>query len=84
MTTPDEFRTAVARDTTDAERRHLHGGSLLDESTLANHDRIRDEAIKCARNQAWYALDEYYNGDRVWAEQWLLRAYGANQKDEPE
>ncbi len=35
-----------------------------------------------ALNQAHLAIDEYYNGDRVWAEQWLLRAYEANQKDE--
>ena len=30
-----------------------------------------DEAI----DQAHLVIDEYYNGDRKWAERWLLRAY---------
>ncbi len=26
------------------------------------------------------AIDEYYNGDRVWAEEWLLKALEANKE----
>jgi hypothetical protein len=26
------------------------------------------------------AIDEYYNGDRAWAEEWLLKALEANQE----
>ena len=38
--------------------------------------------VTLALNQATLAIDEYYNGDRAWAERWLIRAYEANQKDE--
>ena len=41
-------------------------------------DRVRDEALDAAR----LAIDELYNGDRKWAERWLVKAYEANQKDE--
>jgi hypothetical protein len=41
-------------------------------------ERVKDDAL----NQAHLVIDEYYNGDRAWAERWLLRAYEANQKDE--
>jgi hypothetical protein len=34
-----------------------------------------DDAL-CA---AHLAIDEYYNGDRVWASKWLVAAYEANK-----
>ncbi len=37
--------------------------------------------INDALDAAALAIDEYYNGDRTWAEEWLLRAYEANQKE---
>jgi hypothetical protein len=33
-----------------------------------------------ALNQAQLVIDEYYNGDRAWAEAWLLKAHEANQE----
>jgi hypothetical protein len=35
--------------------------------------------VSDALNDAQAAIFEYYNGDRDWAERWLLRAYEANQ-----
>lgn len=37
--------------------------------------------ISSALDEASLALDEYYNGDRAWAERWLLQAHEANQKE---
>jgi hypothetical protein len=37
--------------------------------------------VSDALNDAQTAIEEYYNGDRDWAERWLVRAYEANQKD---
>lgn len=34
--------------------------------------------IDNALDAAQLAITEYYNGDRAWAEQWLLNAYAAN------
>jgi len=36
--------------------------------------------IEAALNEAELAIMEYHNGDRAWAEQWLLKAYEANQE----
>lgn len=33
-----------------------------------------------ALDAAQLAIEEYYNGDRQWAERWLLRAKEAQQK----
>jgi hypothetical protein len=35
-----------------------------------------------ALNQAQLVIDEYYNGDRAWAEAWLLKAHEANKNDQ--
>jgi hypothetical protein len=35
--------------------------------------------VSDALNDAQTAIEEYYNGDREWAERWLVRAYQANQ-----
>jgi hypothetical protein len=42
--------------------------------------RMEARCIEDALNTAQTAIDAYYNGDRVWAERWLLRAYEANQE----
>jgi hypothetical protein len=36
--------------------------------------------VSAALDAAQLAIDEYYNGDRVWAEQWLLNAMEANKE----
>ncbi len=40
------------------------------------HDR--EYEISEALNAAQLAIDEYYTGDRAWAEQWLLLAHRVN------
>jgi hypothetical protein len=35
-------------------------------------------AVSAALDAAVLAIDEYYNGDRAWAEQWLIKAMEAN------
>ncbi len=45
------------------------------------HLGLMPDLIDRARDAAILAIDEYYNGDRAWAERWLLRAYEANQKE---
>ena len=37
--------------------------------------------INEALDMAQLAIMEYHNGDRAWAEAWLIRAYEANQKE---
>ncbi len=39
---------------------------------------VYDSEISDALDAAQLALTEYYNGDRAWAERWLLRAHEAN------
>ena len=42
--------------------------------------RLTYEAdVEDALNAAILAIDEYYNGDRKWAEVWLLKAFAANR-----
>ena len=36
--------------------------------------------ISSALDAATLAIDEYYNGDRAWAEEWLLKAMKANKE----
>lgn len=36
--------------------------------------------VEEALNAAQLAIDEYYNGDRAWAEKWLLKAYEVNKE----
>ncbi len=43
-------------------------------------DWVFDDEINSALEAAQLAITEYHNGDRVWAEGWLLRAVEANQK----
>jgi hypothetical protein len=43
---------------------------------------LMPQLVDMALSQTLLAIDEYYNGDRAWAERWLVRAYEANQKDE--
>lgn len=38
-----------------------------------------ENRIDLARDAAILAIDEYYNGDRAWAEKWLLAAYEAGK-----
>ncbi len=33
-----------------------------------------------ALDAAELAIDEYYNGDRAWAEEWLIKALEANKE----
>jgi hypothetical protein len=35
--------------------------------------------VEDALNAAQLAIDEYYNGDREWAERWLLKAHEAGK-----
>lgn len=51
---------------------YLHGIRMLG---------LMPDLVDRARDAAILAIDEYYNGDREWAERWLLRAYEANQKE---
>jgi hypothetical protein len=37
--------------------------------------------IEQALDAARLAIEEYYNGDRAWAERWIVRAYEANLKE---
>ena len=37
--------------------------------------------ISDALDAAELAIDEYYNGDRAWAEEWLLKAVEANRSE---
>ena len=41
---------------------------------VGDFDRMSD-----ALDAAHLAINEYYKGDRAWAEEWLLRAHEANQ-----
>ena len=43
--------------------------------------KFREDTIMDALDAARLAIDEFYNGDRAWAEAWLLKAAAAN-KDE--
>jgi hypothetical protein len=45
---------------------------------------LMPQLVDMALNQTLLAIDEYYNGDREWAELWLVRAYEANQKEKSE
>lgn len=54
-------------------------GVLAEMEWEKNHPQPSPEL---AIDAAHLAIDEYYNGDRAWGEQWLLKAYAANQKDE--
>ena len=42
--------------------------------------RRHDDEVQEAIDAATVAIEEYYNGDREWAEQWLLKAMKANEK----
>ncbi len=41
---------------------------------------VHAEDVSKALDAALLATEEFYNGDRAWAERWLIRAYEANQK----
>ncbi len=41
---------------------------------------VYDGEVSEALDAAQLAIREYYNGDREWAERWLLRAAVANEK----
>lgn len=56
---------------------------LIKRIIRAENDQIeqrkRDAEILEALDAAQLAISEYYNGDRAWAERWLLQALrGAN------
>jgi len=40
---------------------------------------VHDSDIQEALDAAQLAISEYYNGDRGWAEAWLVKAREANQ-----
>ena len=42
---------------------------------------LHEDNIAAALNAAHLAIDEYYNGDREFAETWLLKAMKANKQD---
>jgi hypothetical protein len=46
----------------------------------ATEMRSRKTDVSDALDAAELAIEEYYRGDRVWAEEWLLRAAEANRK----
>jgi alcohol dehydrogenase class IV len=39
----------------------------------------RKHLVSDALDAMELAIEEYYNGDRAWAEEWLLKAMAANQ-----
>jgi len=41
--------------------------------------RQREAEVQQALDAAELAINEYYNGDREWAEAWLLKATAANK-----
>jgi hypothetical protein len=49
-----------------------------------NHEPVETTEFQVALNEAldavMLAIDEYYNGDRAWAEEWLLKAAEANRE----
>ena len=49
----------------------------------AENDAIKERAHQADVNEALdaaqLAVDEYHNGDREWAEAWLLKATAANK-----
>ena len=45
---------------------------------------VHDDDVYSGLHGAQLALWEYHNGDRQWAERWLLRAFEANQPAEAE
>lgn len=42
----------------------------------------RKTAVSAALDAAELAIEEYHNGDRAWAEEWLLKAAEANREKE--
>jgi hypothetical protein len=47
-----------------------------DHEPASARQRLADLSV--ALDAAVLAIDEYYNGDRAWAEEWLLKAAEAN------
>lgn len=43
-------------------------------------ERAHQADVNEALDAAQLAIEEYYNGDREWAEAWLLKALAANKK----
>jgi len=41
---------------------------------------VWDSEVNEALDAAQLAITEYHNGDRAWAEQWLIQALEANRK----
>jgi len=41
---------------------------------------IYEDDVYKALDAAQHAILEYHNGDRAWAERWLIKAYEANWK----
>ena len=41
--------------------------------------RRHDGEVQEAIDAATVAIEEYYNGDREWAETWLLKAFAVNK-----
>ncbi|MGO9682202.1 MAG: hypothetical protein ACLPTZ_06340 [Beijerinckiaceae bacterium] len=41
--------------------------------------RRYDDEVREALDAAELAIDEFYNGDKKWAETWLLKAFAVNK-----
>ncbi len=41
--------------------------------------RRHDDEVREALDAAELAIDEFYNGDKKWAETWLLKAFAVNK-----
>lgn len=62
------------------------GRRLIRQAIKAEQESIdqrkHDAEVNEALDAAELALDEYYNGDREFAEKWLLKAVEANRQTE--
>ncbi len=64
------------------EAHRWNGGEAMSERhwNTELQDWVFNDEINSALDAAQLAITEYHNGDRAWAESWLLRAVEANHK----
>jgi hypothetical protein len=56
----------------------IQRAAKAEQESIDEHARQAD--VQDALDAAELAIREYYNGDREWAEAWLLKALAANKK----
>jgi hypothetical protein len=61
-------------------RQMRHTGCDKDCRRWSGTQWIYPAEVSEALDAAVLAIDEYYNGDRAWAEEWLLKAAEANRE----